>query len=76
MLRKHPKLYETYLNRGHYYEQTIDLIRNAPKEVKIIEVNPPSSFKTKSLTTNKRILRTDYQSGYQIGLELIKKWQL
>lgn len=75
LFRKFPELYKTYRSRANMYEETLDFMRNAPDDVTIIEVNPPKTFKTRALTRDKTILKSDYQSGYEMGLELIKEWE-
>ncbi len=73
-LRKYPKLTEAISNRPKKYQQALDFMRNPPSGVRIIEANPPSSFRTKRLTTDLEALKHDYGYGYDIGRDLINQW--
>ncbi|MFP4697727.1 MAG: patatin family protein [Eubacteriales bacterium] len=72
--KKYPNLYKAMLNRGKAYQEAINFIRKPPKEINIIEVNPPDDFKTKRLTRDKDLLDQDYIIARKMGFDLIKKW--
>ncbi len=72
MFTTHPKLKESIIKRHETYQESIDFIRNN-KELKIIEVNPPETFKTKRLTKEFEILKNDYQIGFEIGERLVNQ---
>ncbi len=72
LFRKHPELKQSIKMRHETYHKSIEYMRNN-HNVKIIEVNPPNTFQTKRLTKELDILKIDYQSGYDRGLELVKQ---
>jgi len=74
LYRKHPQLVSSIIKRSKTYEDSIAFMRNPPMDINIFEINPPSSFKTKRLTTDVSILKKDYDTGYATGFDAIKKW--
>lgn len=72
--KNHPQLFNIIKNRPKVYHQSIEFMRNPPKDVKILEVNPPKEFQTKRLTKDISILRQDYHLGYKIGIDMIQQW--
>ncbi|KUO62631.1 MAG: phospholipase [Gracilibacter sp. BRH_c7a] len=73
-LRKYPRLIEAIMNRPRKYQEALDFMRNPPSGIRILEVNPPSSFRTKRLTTDRSALEQDYGSGYEAGRDLVNQW--
>ena len=73
-LKKYPKLIDGLKNRHKVYQEAIDFMRNPPKGVKVVEVNPPESFQTQRLTKKGPILEQDYRLGYEMGAEIIRSW--
>ncbi|MDF2698866.1 MAG: putative esterase of the alpha-beta hydrolase superfamily [Haloplasmataceae bacterium] len=69
---KYPQLKKSLKMRSETYHESIEFMRNN-KDVNIIEVNPPDTFKTKRLTKELNILESDYHCGYEMGLKLIKQ---
>lgn len=74
VLKEYPNLIDTVYKRAKIYNETIDFIRNSPSDINILEVNPPDDFKTTRLTTDKNILKEDYNKGFEIGIDTIKNW--
>ncbi|WP_421919766.1 patatin-like phospholipase family protein [Marinifilum sp.] len=74
LFRKHPGLAKAIQMRPDIYNQSIELIKNPPKGVEIIDICPADSFATKRFTTNIDVLNKDYLLGKVQGLEAIKKW--
>lgn len=74
LLRHYPNLVNAIKIRANVYQKSIDFIRNPPKGVNIIEINPPKDFETTRLTTDLDILMKDYNKGVEAGKEAIKKW--
>ncbi len=70
-LKKYPALLEPIKQRAKTYQEAIDFMRNPPKGINIIEVNPPESFKTGRLTKDLNTLEQDYQTAYKQGLKLV-----
>lgn len=75
-LSKFPKLLEATHNRAKIYQESIGFMRNPPEGVRIKEINPPESFKTKRLTKDVSILKKDYETGFQIGLQIVDEWNV
>ena len=73
--KKYPQILKAIEKRHDVYHKSLDFIRNPPKGVNVIEVNPPNDFKTKRLTKDLSILKNDYNKGYEMGIEIIKKWK-
>lgn len=74
-LRKYPKLVEAIRARVNVYAQSLQFLRNPPKGISIIEVNPPDDFLTERLTKDKHILDADYRKGIETGIRIMKKWK-
>jgi predicted patatin/cPLA2 family phospholipase len=72
--RKYPQLLNAIENRSKTYQETIEFMRNPPKGVKILEVNPPDGFQTNRLTKDTSILKQDYHLGYEVGIDMIQQW--
>jgi predicted patatin/cPLA2 family phospholipase len=75
VLRKHPGLIQAILNRSRVYQESIDFMRNPPKGITIIEINPPEDFKTSRLTKDKSVLDSDYEKGVKIGMQIVRRWK-
>ena len=73
-LRKYPGLLDAIRKRPEVYQQSLDFMRKPPGDVRVIEVNPPDSFRTKRLTKDINVLKQDYRSGYEIGIEIMDRW--
>jgi predicted patatin/cPLA2 family phospholipase len=74
MFRHTPELAKILKKRSEYYNQTIDLIRNPPRGVQILEVCPPDSFKTSRLDVSKDRLFKGYEMGKQSAHSVIDEW--
>ncbi|MFT6261958.1 MAG: putative patatin/cPLA2 family phospholipase [Crocinitomicaceae bacterium] len=75
MFRNKPELAKILKQRSERYNQTIDLIRNPPNGVKILEVCPPNSFKTSRLDVSKKRLYKGYDLGKKSADSVIEQWQ-
>lgn len=74
-LKNYPGLVSAIKNRAEVYQKSIDFMRNPPKGIKILEINPPENFRTQRLTKDISILKGDYQLGYNIGMKIIEDWK-
>lgn len=74
LLRKSPALIEPMLNRAKTYNQSIDLIRNPPDGVEIIEICLPDSLNIKRLTREVAPLMKGYEMGLKAGEDAIARW--
>lgn len=75
MFRHKPELAKILKQRSERYNQTIELIRNPPSGVKILEVCPPDSFKTSRLDVSKERLFKGYELGKKTADSAIEQWQ-
>jgi len=75
MFRNKPELAKILKRRSERYNETIDLIRNPPTGVDILEVCPPPEFKTSRLDRSKKNLFKGYDLGRKSADSVIEKWQ-
>ncbi len=73
--RKYPQLLTAIKNRPKAYQESIEFMRNPPKGVRVLEVNPPNEFQTNRLTKDTSVLKEDYRLGYNIGIDMIQQWK-
>ncbi len=74
IFRRYPAFRDTALNRASAYNASVDLIRNPPDGVKIIEVCPPDSYPVDRLTRNPGHLHTGYKQGFEMAGSVITEW--
>lgn len=74
IFRRYPVLAEQLKNRSERYNQTLDLIRNPPPGVNILEVCPPAGFNVSRLDRSKANLYKNYESGRQIAYDVMDRW--
>jgi predicted patatin/cPLA2 family phospholipase len=74
-LRKHPNLIAAMEQRVKKYEDTIGLIRNPPKNVKITEICPPADFTIGRFNQNPESLLQGYNVGLSAADAAIKQWE-
>ncbi|MBS4538641.1 patatin family protein [Clostridium sp. D2Q-11] len=74
LLRNYPELVRSIKVRANVYQKSLDFMRNPPKEVNVLEINPPNDFETTRLTTDSKTLIKDYEKGVKYGKEAIEKW--
>lgn len=72
--RKTPGLIQPTLNRPSNYNQSLDLMRNPPEGIEIVEICPPESFKLARLSRDSKSLCESYEMGKKMGLEAMEKW--
>lgn len=72
--RKQPKLAYLFKTRAQRYNQTLQLIRNPPKGVEILEVCPPPSFSISRLDRSKENLLKSYELGKQAASGVMGQW--
>lgn len=73
--KKYPALSRTLLSRADYYNQSIELLRQPPEGVDILEITPPEQFKTARFSTDFDALQRDYQAGREAGYRAIEQWR-
>lgn len=75
VLAKTPQLIEPMARRANRYNHTLELIRNPPEGVNIVEVCPPESFQLKRLTRDPKPLLDGYNLGKETAIDAIARWQ-
>ncbi|RUT77653.1 patatin-like phospholipase family protein [Ancylomarina longa] len=74
LFRNHPGLSKAIQNRPEVYNSSIDFIQNPPKNIKIVDVCPPNTFRTKRFTKDFQTLMDDYHLGVESGDKAIFEW--
>ncbi|MDV7105979.1 patatin family protein [Vibrio sp. TH_r3] len=69
LLSKYPNIAESMLVRADNYNQSLNFIRNPPKDATVRVIAPPETFKVKRMTMNKDILDHGYLLGKKAGEE-------
>ncbi|MBY5992158.1 patatin family protein [Ferrimonas balearica] len=75
MNRKTPALIPPLLARAQRYNATLELIRNPPEGVEIIELCPPDDFAIGRLTREPKALQRAYEQGLAAGEEAVRAWE-
>lgn len=75
LLKNTPELIEPMCSRAIRYNQTLELMRNPPPGVQIVEICPPESFRLKRLTREAEPLFHGYQCGKIAANDAIKRWK-
>ncbi|MHA2687157.1 patatin-like phospholipase family protein [Vibrio harveyi] len=65
LFAEHPQMAEAMLRRSENYNQSLDFIRNPPKDTHIRVIAPPDEFSVQRLSMRQSVLL----EGYEIGLE-------
>lgn len=73
-LRKHLHLTATMQERVSRHQRTINLIRNPPHDVKIVEICPPETFAIGRFNRSKVKLLQGYEIGFDQAQKAIKQW--
>lgn len=73
-LRHLTGLRRTMLERAAAYNRTVDLLRNPPTGIRILEVCAPESFRPSRLTGNVRKLFSGYRQGRRAGRTAVMDW--
>lgn len=69
LLADYPMIGEAMANRAERYNQTLEFIRQPPKDVTIRVIAPPQEFAVKRLTMKKELLDRGYQMGLEAGAQ-------
>lgn len=67
LLKNYPMIGKAMEERSTRYNQTLEFIRNPPKDVTIRVISPPETFRIKRLTMNKSLLNEGYEMGLNEG---------
>lgn len=69
LLSKYPNIAKSMAVRAENYNQSLEFIRNPPKDAIIKVIAPPEAFAVKRLTMDQGILNAGYEMGVQAGAE-------
>ncbi|MCX8123094.1 MAG: patatin family protein [Spirochaetes bacterium] len=72
---RYPEFTHALMQRHTMYNAAIEFIEKPPGDVRIIEVCPPATFKTKRTTTHTQKLLKDYYTGIQAGYALCRYYK-
>ncbi|GLP95998.1 patatin-like phospholipase family protein [Paraferrimonas sedimenticola] len=74
LLKSSPLVARRLNQRAHEYNATLDLIRNPPQGVKVLEVCPPEGLKLSRLSRSSAKVEASYQLGRTAALSAIEQW--
>jgi predicted patatin/cPLA2 family phospholipase len=74
VFRNKPELAKILKRRSERYNETLELIRNPPTGVNILEVCPPQGFKTSRLDRSKENLFKGYELGRKAADSVMDQW--
>lgn len=74
-LRALPELRRAMQDRAAAYNRTVELLRNPPAGIHILEVCPPPSFRPSRLTGSVMKLLSGYRQGRRAGQGAVNDWQ-
>ena len=69
LLKKFPNIAESMAVRADNYNQSLEFIRNPPKDATIKVIAPPEAFAVKRLTMDQSTLNAGYEMGIEAGEE-------
>ena len=67
MLKRYPMIGKAMKERADRYNQSLEFIRNPPKDVTIRVIAPPEHFNVKRLTMDLKTLKEGYEMGVSEG---------
>jgi predicted patatin/cPLA2 family phospholipase len=73
-LRSYPQLVAAMRRRVENHAATMQLIRNPPAGVNIVEICPPADFATGRFSRSRKRLHAGYEAGVTIAQSAIRQW--
>ena len=74
IFRRNPHLSSLLIDRAESYNETLQLIRNPPQGISILEICPPDSFSISRLSRSKQDLEDGYRIGVAEASKAINDW--
>jgi len=74
-MRRYPLLQQAMTKRVRRYSESVNLIRNPPEGVTVVEVCPPEKFRVSRLSQNRLILEEGYHQGRALAAYAISRWE-
>ncbi|MFZ3429904.1 patatin-like phospholipase family protein [Vibrio harveyi] len=67
LFAEHPQMAEAMLRRSENYNESLDFIRNPPKDTYIRVIAPPDEFSVQRLSMRQSVLLEGYEMGLEAG---------
>ncbi|HGY9576801.1 TPA: patatin family protein [Vibrio harveyi] len=67
LFAEHPQMAEAMLRRSENYNESLDFIRNPPKDTHIRVIAPPDEFSVQRLSMRQPVLLEGYEMGLEAG---------
>ncbi|AIV07778.1 phospholipase [Vibrio harveyi] len=67
LFAEHPQMAEAMLRRSKNYNESLDFIRNPPKDTHIRVIAPPDEFSVQRLSMRQSLLLEGYEMGLEAG---------
>ncbi|UTZ23714.1 patatin-like phospholipase family protein [Vibrio campbellii] len=67
LFAEHPQMAEAMLHRSENYNESLDFIRNPPKDTHIRVIAPPDEFSVQPLSMRQTVLLEGYEMGLEAG---------
>ncbi|CAE6961357.1 hypothetical protein ACOMICROBIO_LMKGKHOH_03891 [Vibrio sp. B1FIG11] len=67
LFAEHPQMAEAMLHRSENYNESLDFIRNPPKDTHIRVIAPPDEFSVQRLSMRQSVLLEGYEMGLEAG---------
>ncbi|MFZ3436261.1 patatin family protein [Vibrio harveyi] len=67
LFAEHPQMAEAMLRRSENYNESLDFIRNPPKDTHIRVIAPPDEFSVQRLSMRQSVLLEGYEMGLEAG---------
>ncbi|HDZ3729425.1 TPA: patatin family protein [Vibrio harveyi] len=67
LFAEHPQMVEAMLRRSENYNESLDFIRNPPKDTHIRVIAPPDEFSVQRLSMRQSVLLEGYEMGLEAG---------
>ncbi|EKY4194685.1 patatin-like phospholipase family protein [Vibrio harveyi] len=74
LFAEHPQMAEAMLRRSENYNESLDFIRNPPKDTHIRVIAPPDEFSVQRLSMRQSVLLEGYEMGLEAGRAHLTNW--
>jgi predicted patatin/cPLA2 family phospholipase len=74
MFRKTPGIIAPLLSRAKRYNRAVELLRNPPEGIRIVEICLPGELHIGRFTRDRGLVAECYQAGLEAGHEAIEQW--
>ena len=75
-LRRFPALARAVKGRIAKYNHTVDMLRNPPRGISIVEICPPDNFRAGRLSRDTGVLMSAYRQGLRSADDAVRQWFL